>query len=102
MPYRTIVGVTFIVIVSVVSKLAYKHNGRPYSKNRKRQRKDTSSFRGFEPFLRISTVLAGIASYFSDSSLLLKLDLLFPLFYFGLFLGMLGFTIFLLAKQELS
>lgn len=95
-------GLYFLILVSIVSRVLYSHKGGVYAQNKRKKNSSILAFKTFEHYLRITTLLIGGGSFISSHWVLLKFHESISLFYLGLAIGTLGFVIFILAKSELG
>lgn len=101
MTTEDLLGLSVLCIVLIVSALFYRHAGRRYASGRA-SHASVTSFRLAYAYIRVTTILAGIGSYFITSPVLFDLHDNTVLERSGMLVTLTGLAVFVASKKSLG
>lgn len=97
-----IIGTAFTVVIALVSAYFYRHNGKPYAKEKTVKLKSPQSFKFFYRYIQITTIGVSIAVFLTDVPVLFELHHSLALMYSGLAVASIALVLFVTAKLNLG
>ncbi len=95
-------GVGFVIALSLISALSYRHDGPVYRQGKSSTIPCLLGFRLVHRWIQITTAVLACASFLSDAPWLLKLPVAPAQLYCGLAIAALGLALFVWAKRTLG
>jgi len=99
---NSVIGTIFLLGAAGISAAFYKHRGRAYAKGKSERISVVPGFSAVYRWVQLSTLIFGVASFWTTSPLLLRVYTSTGLLYIGLGVGSIGLIVFLWAKLTLD
>lgn len=98
----SLIASAFVIVMAVISAMFYNHKGRRYTQNKKTPIKSPAGFRFVYRYIQLTTILASIGSFLTDSPIVLELHDNVILLYSGISISTIAMALFISAKLSLG
>lgn len=99
---NAVIGSGLVLGAAAVSAAFYRHRGRPYAREKEQASASPSSFRYVYRWIQVTTIVAGVGAFVSESSWWLDLHDNASLELIGAVLALLGLALFVWSKLTLG